>query len=178
MSNSCDPMDCSLLSSSDQRIVQARILECAAISFSRGIFPTQESNPSFLHCRQIHYQLSYEGSLLLLLTALEGKYLPPIKWSNPKHRDFKWLIQGHKLVNGRTMIFIPSISFFSLSFRQLPQNSRIQPTGPLTWPRAKRLTIQLESVTFRLKAKIFAYFCFLTIKWIYKSFLRWSYICI
>ena len=29
----------------------------------QGIFPTQELNQSFLHCRQILYQLSYEGSL-------------------------------------------------------------------------------------------------------------------
>ena len=30
--------------------------------FLQGIFPTQESNPSLLHCRQILYQLSYKGS--------------------------------------------------------------------------------------------------------------------
>ena len=29
----------------------------------QGIFLTQESNPSLLHCRQILYQLSYEGNL-------------------------------------------------------------------------------------------------------------------
>ena len=28
----------------------------------QGNFPTQELNPSLLHCRQILYQLSYEGS--------------------------------------------------------------------------------------------------------------------
>ena len=27
-----------------------------------GIFPTQELNPGLLHCRQMIYQLSYEGS--------------------------------------------------------------------------------------------------------------------
>ena len=43
-------------------ILQARILEWVASSFSRG-FPTQESNPGLLHCRQILYQLSYEGRL-------------------------------------------------------------------------------------------------------------------
>ena len=32
----CDPMDCSLLGSSVQGILQARILEWVAISFSRG----------------------------------------------------------------------------------------------------------------------------------------------
>ena len=28
----------------------------------QGIFPTQGSNPGFLHCRQILYRLSYKGS--------------------------------------------------------------------------------------------------------------------
>ena len=28
----------------------------------QGIFLTQESNPGLLHCRQILYRLSYEGS--------------------------------------------------------------------------------------------------------------------
>ena len=47
-------------------ILQARILECVAFPFSRGIFPTQESNPGVPHCRQILYQLSYKGSPRIL----------------------------------------------------------------------------------------------------------------
>ena len=39
-------------------ILQARILEWVAISFSRGIFLTQGSNLGLLHCRQILYYLS------------------------------------------------------------------------------------------------------------------------
>ena len=62
MSDSWDPMDCSLSGSSFQGILQARILEWVAISFSRGIFLTQELNPGLLHCRQMIYQVSYEGS--------------------------------------------------------------------------------------------------------------------
>ena len=41
----CDPMDCSPPGSSVHGIFQARILERVAISCSRGIFPTQGSNP-------------------------------------------------------------------------------------------------------------------------------------
>ena len=41
----CDPVDCSPPHSSVHGILQARILEWVAISFSWGIFPTQESNP-------------------------------------------------------------------------------------------------------------------------------------
>ena len=48
----CDPMDCSPPGSSVHGILQARILEWVAISFSRGIFPIQGSNPGLPHCRQ------------------------------------------------------------------------------------------------------------------------------
>ena len=57
MSNHCDLMDCSPSGSSVHGILQARVLEWVAISFSRG------SNPGLLHCRQIVYWLSYQGLL-------------------------------------------------------------------------------------------------------------------
>ena len=50
----CDPMDCGPPDSSVCGILQTRILEWVAISFSRGIFPTQGSNPHFLHL--LHWQ--------------------------------------------------------------------------------------------------------------------------
>ena len=34
-----------------------------SLSLLQGIFPTQGSNPGLPHCRQILYQLSYQGSL-------------------------------------------------------------------------------------------------------------------
>ena len=48
----CDPVDCSLPGFSVHGILQARILEWVIISFSRGIFPTQGSNPGLPHWRQ------------------------------------------------------------------------------------------------------------------------------
>ena len=45
VSDSCDPMDHSPPGSSVLGILQARILESVATSFSRGIILTQESNP-------------------------------------------------------------------------------------------------------------------------------------
>ena len=48
----CDPVDCSPPGSSVHGILRARVLEWVAISFSRGIFPTQGSNPGLPHCRQ------------------------------------------------------------------------------------------------------------------------------
>ena len=50
----------------DPGILQARILEWVAFPFSRGIFPTQGSNPDLLYCRWILYQLSYKGSPRIL----------------------------------------------------------------------------------------------------------------
>ena len=41
----------------------ARVLEWIAISFAKGILPTQGLNPGLPHCRQILYQLSYQGLL-------------------------------------------------------------------------------------------------------------------
>ena len=61
VSDSCDPMDYNLPGSSVHEILQARVLEGVAISFSRH-FPTQESKPLLLHCRQILYPPSYKGS--------------------------------------------------------------------------------------------------------------------
>ena len=58
----CDSADCSPPGSSVHGIFQARVLEWVAISFSRGIFPTQGSNPGLTHCRQTLYPLSHQGS--------------------------------------------------------------------------------------------------------------------
>ena len=57
----CDPMDYAV-----RGILQARILERVAFPFSRGIFPTQGSNPGLPHCRWILYQLSHQGSPRIL----------------------------------------------------------------------------------------------------------------
>ena len=45
---SCDSMEYSLPDSSVHGIFQTRILEWVAISYSRGVFPTQGSNPHLL----------------------------------------------------------------------------------------------------------------------------------
>ena len=59
----CDPMDCSPPGSSVQEIFQARITGVGCHFLLQGIFPTQGSQMGLLHYRQIHYQLSYKGSL-------------------------------------------------------------------------------------------------------------------
>ena len=60
----CDPMDCSLPGSSVHRILQAGILEWAAIPFSRG--SSWDPNLGFLHCRQILYYRNHQGGFLFL----------------------------------------------------------------------------------------------------------------
>ena len=60
-------MDCSLPGSSTHGILQARILEWVAISFSRGTFWPRDRTQHYrqnriLHYRQILYWLSYQGS--------------------------------------------------------------------------------------------------------------------
>ena len=62
----CDPMNCSPQAPLSIGILQARILEWVAVSFSRGSFPTQGSNPGLPHCRRIFYQLSHKWSLRIL----------------------------------------------------------------------------------------------------------------
>ena len=57
----CDPKDYTV-----HEILQARILEWVAIPFSKGIFPTQGSNPGLPHCGLILYQLSHKGSPRIL----------------------------------------------------------------------------------------------------------------
>ena len=39
-------------------------------SFLQGFFPTQGLNPGLLHCRQILYHLSYQGSPIYINVSL------------------------------------------------------------------------------------------------------------
>ena len=57
----CNPIDCSLPGSSVHGILQARIMEWVAISFSRDL-PDPGIEPGLPHCRQTVYRLSYQGS--------------------------------------------------------------------------------------------------------------------
>ena len=57
----CDPMDCSLPSSSVHGILQAKILEWVAIPFSRISSQTKDRTRVSLHCRRILYYLSHQG---------------------------------------------------------------------------------------------------------------------
>ena len=69
-----NPMDCSPPGSSVLGIFHARVLEWVAISFSKGIFPTQGSNPHLLHWQAGSLRLSHLGCP----NISGGKYLKQI----------------------------------------------------------------------------------------------------
>ena len=77
----CNPMNCCLSDSSVHGIFQARILEWVTTPFSRGIFPTQGSNPDLLHYRQILYCLSQQGSPYGILLSHKKE------WGNAIHSN-------------------------------------------------------------------------------------------
>ena len=58
----CDPMDCSLTGSSVLGHSPGKNTGVGCHALLPGIFPTQESNPSFPRCRWILYHLSHQGS--------------------------------------------------------------------------------------------------------------------
>ena len=63
MSNSFRPHGLQPARLSVHGILQARILEWAAIPSPQGIFLTQGSNRGLQHCMQILYHLSHRGNL-------------------------------------------------------------------------------------------------------------------
>ena len=64
----CEPMVCSPPDSSVHGILQARLLEWVAISFSRG--SSRPRDQTCLHCRQIPFHLSHQGSPKVSLVIL------------------------------------------------------------------------------------------------------------
>ena len=80
----CDPMGCSPPGSSVHGILQVRMLEWVAIPFSRGIFLIQGLNLGLLHCRQILYHLSHQGSAMGSLLAWRMQWL----WKIPSPYSF------------------------------------------------------------------------------------------
>ena len=64
VSDSSDPVDCSLPGSSAHGIFQAsKNTGVGSNSLLQGIFLTQGSNPCLLHCKSIFHCLSHQGSL-------------------------------------------------------------------------------------------------------------------
>ena len=62
----CDPMDCRLPGSSVHGDSPGKNTGVGCHALLQGIFPTQGLNPGLLHCKQILYQLSYQGNAGIL----------------------------------------------------------------------------------------------------------------
>ena len=76
----CDPMDCSPPGCSVLDILGKN----TAISLLQGIFPTQGLNPGLLHCRQISYHLSDQGSPSYRARTQKNK----CQWWRFRHRHY------------------------------------------------------------------------------------------
>ena len=61
-------MDCSLPGSSVHGISQARELELVVTSFTRGSFPTQESNPHLMHWRADSAKCEFSCEILIFVS--------------------------------------------------------------------------------------------------------------
>ena len=62
----CNPMDCSPTGSSVHRDFPGKNTGVGCHALLQGIFPTQGLNQGLLHCRQMLYSLSHQGSPRIL----------------------------------------------------------------------------------------------------------------
>ena len=65
-----------------------------SLSLLQGIFPTQGSNPSLLHCRRILYQLSHKGSPRILdwIAYPFLQWIFPTQESNRGLLNYRWIL--------------------------------------------------------------------------------------
>ena len=99
----CDTLDCSPLHSSVRGIFPDKNTGVGNHSLLQGIIPSQGSNPGLPHCRQILYQLSYQGctySLVCLPCQLQLVMQRPwslmirVHFCPPGHGTTEWFQIG------------------------------------------------------------------------------------
>ena len=97
-----------------------------SLSFLQRIFPTQESNWGLLHCRQILYQLSYEGSKALnnlpynLPFRSVSQYLPVPLLSLEDLLPLSTITTVPSCSKGLSLPFHLPVFFFKVHIRYLP----------------------------------------------------------
>ena len=89
-----------------------------SLSLLQGIFPTQGSNPGLLHCRQILYQLSYQGGPVIKFSSV-AQSCPTL--CDPMNRSMPGLPVHHQL-----------LEFTQTHVHQV--GDAIQPSHPLSSP--------------------------------------------
>ena len=75
----CDPMDCTPPDSSVYGDSPGKNTGVDSHSLFQGIFPTHRLNPGLLHCKQILYGLSHQGSL--------NSTIPSFKLKKPRFQE-------------------------------------------------------------------------------------------
>ena len=79
-----------------------------SLSLLQGIFPTQGSNPGLLHCRQILYQLSHQGSPRVLewvACPSEKAMAPtPVLLPGKSHGRGAWWATVHAVPKSQTRL--------------------------------------------------------------------------
>ena len=67
-----------------------------SLSLLQGIFPTQESNRGLLHCRQILYQMSYQGSPSPQKSSAKSTLLTICRWREEMNRQSREVFKAVK----------------------------------------------------------------------------------
>ena len=99
-----------------------------SLSLLQQIFPTQESNPGLMCCRQILYQLSYQGSPSIALSIIYYTYSLVFPLAHPS----TWpLIHPHIPQAIHLSIYIPTCSSSTYPLVQQPICPFIH---PITYP--------------------------------------------
>ena len=104
----CDPMDCSLPGSSLNRILQARVLEWVAISFSRGSCqPRDQTRVSRIPGRHCNLWATREAQVPVKCQTMENARVSvqQLVKQTDRHK-YKLIVKG-TLKNQRTVYFCP-----------------------------------------------------------------------
>ena len=105
----CDPMECSPPDFSVHEDSPGRNTGVGCNGLLHGIFPIQGSNPSLLHCRQIIYHLSHQGSSRIL----EWVAYPLSRWSSgPCNQNRVFLHCRHILYQLSKILLFSFFLFF------------------------------------------------------------------
>ena len=75
------------------------------LSLLQRIFPTQKSNRGLLHCRQILYQLSYQGSCIVVADSKDEEPEVFIRDSLVQLRDQWGNLAGALFPSARTYLW-------------------------------------------------------------------------
>ena len=119
----CDPMDCSPLDSSVHGDSPSKNTGVGCHALLQGIFPTLGLNPGLLHCRQIPYCLSHQGSPRILEWVAypfsRGSALPRNRTGVFLH--YRWILYQLSYQGSACLLF-RGIQFFPY-LRSLPWRS-------------------------------------------------------